>query len=166
MTPGHNSGFGHSRDSIAESDGANLAQTPLSKDEALSGDMVYVYCGPYVGQRGSIQWINSNGTFSVYLMDKVTGSDGEIVENVVIWMYPYDLRIELPPNTLMFSKQKGYNVAVGDTVEVARGPWCFCQGVVKAVDLSKTSLDIVCSVDGIHVSILFQPLTSLAHRFA
>ena len=112
---------------VAESDGTNLEQTPLSKDEALPGDMVYAYRGPYVGQRGTIQWINSDGTFSVYLMDKVTGGDGEIVENVVIWMDPYDLRIELPPNTLVFSKQKGYNVAVGDTVEVARGPWCFCQ---------------------------------------
>ncbi|KAI5988451.1 hypothetical protein EDC04DRAFT_2614535, partial [Pisolithus marmoratus] len=44
---------------------------------------------------------------------------------------------------------KGYNVAVGDTVEVARGPWYPSHGVVKAVDLTKASLDVMCVVDGV-----------------
>ena len=151
---------------VTESDGANLAQTLLSKEEALPGDMVYACRGPYVGQRGSIQWINPDNTFSVHLKDKVTSGDGEIVDNDVVRMQPHNLHIELPPHTLAFSKDKGYNVAVGDTVEVARGDWYPCQGVVKSVDLSKVSLDIVCSVDRIHVSFFFQSLTSLAHHFA
>ena len=152
--------------SVTESDGANLAQTPLSKEEALPGDMVYACRGPYVGQRGSIQWINPDNSFSVHLKDRVTSGDGAIVDNDVVQMQPHNLRIKLPPNTLTFSKAKGYNIAVGDTVEVTRGDWYPCQGVVRGVDLSKASLDIVCSVDGIHVSFLFQYLTSLAHRFA
>ena len=88
-------------------------------------------------------------------MDKAAGGDREMVDNVVVRMEPCDLCIKHPPNTLTFSKHKGYDVAVGDTVEVARGNWYPCQGVVKAVDLSKISLDIMCSVDGIHVSFLF-----------
>ncbi|KAI6003551.1 hypothetical protein EDC04DRAFT_2908176 [Pisolithus marmoratus] len=48
---------------------------------------------------------------------------------------------------------KGYNVAVGDTVEVARGPWYPSHGMVKAVDLTKASLDVVCVVDGVQMNV-------------
>ncbi|KAL4062080.1 hypothetical protein V8B97DRAFT_2026921 [Scleroderma yunnanense] len=40
------------------------------------------------------------------------------------------------PHTLFLSKDKGYNVVVGDIMEVARGKWYHCQGVVNMVDLT------------------------------
>jgi ribosomal protein L24 len=70
----------------------------------------------------------------------------------MVAMNASDLRIERAPSTLTLSKDKGYNIAVGDTVEVARGQWRHSQGVVKAVDLIKASLDFVRLEDGIQVS--------------
>ncbi|KAI5992059.1 hypothetical protein EDC04DRAFT_2613709 [Pisolithus marmoratus] len=40
-------------------------------------------------------------------------------------------------------KDRGYNVAVGNTMEVARGQWHHSKGIVKTVDLTKASLDII-----------------------
>ncbi|KAI5990722.1 hypothetical protein EDC04DRAFT_2614098 [Pisolithus marmoratus] len=85
----------------------------LSVDEALPGNIAEVHCGPYVGQRGTIEWIGPNGK---------------------IW-------------------DKGYNVAVGNIVEVARGPWYPSHGVVKAVDLTKASLDVMHVVDGVQMNV-------------
>ncbi|KAI5996396.1 hypothetical protein EDD15DRAFT_2365235 [Pisolithus albus] len=64
-----------------------------------------------------------------------------------------DLIIERAPNTLTFSKDKGYNIAVGDTVEVVRGQWHHSQGTVKAVDLTKASLDFVRPTDGVQITV-------------
>ncbi|KAI6112806.1 hypothetical protein F5141DRAFT_1063151 [Pisolithus sp. B1] len=72
-----------------------------------------------------------------------------------------DLRIDRAPDTLTLSKDKGYNIAVGDTVEVARGQWHHSQGIVKAVDLIKASLDIVRPEDGTQINV---PIT-FAHKF-
>ncbi|KAI6100498.1 hypothetical protein F5141DRAFT_1066102 [Pisolithus sp. B1] len=107
---------------------------PLLEDEALPGNVVQVHCGPYAGQTGIIEWISPN-------------SQSMVAMNVS------DLRIERAPSTLTLSKDKGYNIAVGDTVDVARGQWCHSQGVVKAVDLIKASLDFVHLADGIQINI-------------
>ncbi|KAL4065974.1 hypothetical protein J3A83DRAFT_4190271 [Scleroderma citrinum] len=49
---------------------------------------------------------------------------------------------------------KGYDLAVGDIVEVAKGNWYCHQGVVKVVNFPKALLDIMCSVDRNQVAIL------------
>ena len=69
-----------------------------------------------------------------------------------------DLRIEPAPHTLSLSKDKGYNVMVGNIVEVARGKWYRCQGVVNAVDFTKACIEMVCSADGNRVSYTFSSL--------
>ncbi|KAI6097313.1 hypothetical protein EDD16DRAFT_1527652 [Pisolithus croceorrhizus] len=71
----------------------------------------------------------------------------------MVAMNASDLHIERAPGTLTLSKDKGYNIAVGDTVEVARGQWRHSQGIVKAVDLIKASLDFVHLEDGIQINI-------------
>ncbi|KIM64231.1 hypothetical protein SCLCIDRAFT_23585 [Scleroderma citrinum Foug A] len=123
---------------------ADLAH-PLTKGEALLGDLVIVCHGPYVGQRGSIEWINPDG-FWVYFNDGV-GSD-EADEDSMTLVEPCHVHIEPVPNTLTLTRDKGYNVTVGDIVGVARGNYYHCEGVVKAVDLTNALLDIVCPVEG------------------
>ena len=66
-----------------------------------------------------------------------------------------DASIKLALNTLALTKDKGYNVAVGNTIEVARGDWHHFQGVVKRVDFTEALLDIVSSADGNQVSCHF-----------
>ncbi|KAI6094494.1 hypothetical protein EDD16DRAFT_1529108 [Pisolithus croceorrhizus] len=70
-----------------------------------------------------------------------------------------------PPNTLTFTKDKGYNVAVGDTVEVVRGQWCDSQGIVKAVDLTKASLDIMCPTDRVQINVPITFSRKIMERF-
>jgi len=124
---------------------------PLTKDEALPGDLVVVRHGPYVGQRGSIEWINPDG-FWVHFNDSV-GSD-MANEDSTFLVEPRDIRIDPAPHTLTLTEDKGYNVTVGDIVEVARGSYYHFQGVVKAVDLTNALLDIVCPVQGKQASFL------------
>ncbi|KAI5994381.1 hypothetical protein EDD15DRAFT_2366460 [Pisolithus albus] len=132
----------------------------LSKDEALPGDLFEAHRGPYAGRRGIIEWISPDG--KVWVSDRGKGqskgsalADGQTPapgRNMVA-MDMSDLVIEPALNTLTFSKDKGYNVAVGDTVEVARGQWCHSEGLVKAVDLTKTSLDVMRTADGTQINV-------------
>ena len=125
---------------------------PLLKDEALPGDLAIVRRGPYVGRRGSIEWINPDG-FWIHFHDGV-GSD-MANEDSTILVEPHNIHIEPAPHTLTLTEDKGYNVTVGDIMEVTRGSYYRFQGVVKAVDLTNALLDIVCPVEGNQVSFLF-----------
>ncbi|KIM64225.1 hypothetical protein SCLCIDRAFT_23581 [Scleroderma citrinum Foug A] len=102
---------------------------PLAKGEALPGDL----------------WINPNG-FCVHFNDGAGGD--EIDEDSMTLVKPCHVHIKPSPHTLTLTKDKGYNVTVGDIVEVARGNYYHCEGVVKAVDLTNALLDIVCPVEG------------------
>ena len=97
----------------------------------------------------------------MYLDDSVGADDG----NSVVLMDLYDLCIEPAPHMLSLSKDKGYNVMVGDIVEVARGTWHRCQGVVNTVDFTKALIEMVCLADGKRVSYSFSSLI-LIHLLA
>ncbi|KAI6040466.1 hypothetical protein EDC04DRAFT_2602550 [Pisolithus marmoratus] len=60
---------------------------------------------------------------------------------------------------------RGYNVAVGDTMEVARDSGITPEGIVKTVDLTKASLDIVCPVDGIQINVPIMFVCKIKERF-
>ena len=113
-------------------------------DKVLPGDIVEVCSGPHVGKKGTIEWFNSDGKVWVSLTNHVGEGGVELMDTGDLYTQP-------ALHTITFSKEKGYNVAVGDTVEVARGKWYRCQGIVKAVDLVTAHL-VMCSVDGIQVS--------------
>ena len=125
---------------------------PLPRDEALLGDLVIVHHGPYVGWRGSIEWINPDG-FWVHFNNSA-GND-LANEDSMILVEPCNVHVEPTPHTLTLTEYKGYNITVGDTMEVARGNYYCFQGVVKAVDLTNALLDIVRPVEGNQVSFLF-----------
>ncbi|KAI6094420.1 hypothetical protein F5141DRAFT_1069619 [Pisolithus sp. B1] len=130
---------------------------PLSEEEALPGDIVRVHRGPYASQTGIIKWISPDG--KVWMFNRRKGKGKEDSERdptpsqSMVAMNASDLRIERAPGTLTLSKDKGYNIAVGDTVEVARGQWRHSQGIVKVVDLIKASLDFVRLEDGIQINV-------------
>ena len=115
-----------------------------------------IHRGPFIHRSGTIEWINTDGKLWV-LFSHNTGStaSGVYDEDMVVSLEACDASIELAPNTLALTKDKGYDVAVGDTVEVARGDWYRFQGVVKRVDFTEALLDIVSSTDGNQVSCRF-----------
>ncbi|KAI6127301.1 hypothetical protein F5141DRAFT_1060864 [Pisolithus sp. B1] len=145
---------------------------PLPGDKALPGDLVCAHCGPYTGRTGIIEWIGSDSKVWVFMHRKGKGKEDVLADEenpapsqTVVAMNVSDLRIERPPNTLTFTKDKGYNVAVGDTVEVVRGQWRDSQGIVKAVDLTKASLDIVRPTDGVQINVPITFSHKIMERF-
>ncbi|KAI6111070.1 hypothetical protein F5141DRAFT_1063453 [Pisolithus sp. B1] len=145
---------------------------PLPGDEALPGDLVRTHCGPYTGRTGIIEWISSDGKVWVFMHGKGKGKEDVLADEenpapsqTVVAMNVSDLHIEQPPNTLTFTKDKGYNVAVGDTVEVVRGQWHDSQGIVKAVDLTKASLDIVRPTDRVQINVPITFSCKIMERF-
>ena len=136
--------------------GVGRLQSPLSPDEALPGDIAVIHRGPFIHRSGIIEWINTDGKLWV-LLSRNTGSTGSdaYAEDMVVSLEACDASIELAPNTLALTKDKGYDVAVGNTIEVARGDWHRFQGVVKRVDFTEALLDIVSSADGNQVSCRF-----------
>ncbi|KAI5994442.1 hypothetical protein EDD15DRAFT_2196055 [Pisolithus albus] len=173
--------------SVVPEDNELQSVRPLPGDEALPGDVVRAYRGPYIGESGIIEWISSDGKVWIFKHGKGKGkedaredkgkedapadkgkeaapadkgkeaapADGEnpAPSLTVVAIDIADLIIERAPNTLTFSKDKGYNVAVGDTVEVVRGQCRHSQGTVKAVDLTKASLDFVRPTDGVQITV-------------
>ncbi|KAI6108314.1 hypothetical protein F5141DRAFT_1064498 [Pisolithus sp. B1] len=130
---------------------------PLLGDEALPG---------------IIKWIGSDGKVWVFMHGKGKGKEDVLADEenpapsqTVVAMNVSDLHIERPPNTLTFTKDKGYNVAMGDTVEVVRGQWRDSQGIVKAVDLTKASLDIVRPTDGVQINVPITFSRKIMERF-
>ncbi|KAI6095991.1 hypothetical protein F5141DRAFT_1221183 [Pisolithus sp. B1] len=139
----------------------------LSGEEALPGDLIRAHCGPYVSQMGIIKWISPDGKVWVFKHGKGKGKEDVLADEenpapsqTVVTMDSSNLCIKRAPNTLTLSKDKGYNVAVGDTVEVVRGQWHHSQCTVKAVDLTKASLDIVHPMDRVQINV---PIT-FAHK--
>ncbi|KAI6168539.1 hypothetical protein EDD17DRAFT_1750078 [Pisolithus thermaeus] len=130
---------------------------PLLEDEALPGNVVQVHHGPYAGQTGIIKWISPDSKVWMFNCGRGKGKEDSEQDSTpsqsMVAMNTSDLCIKRVPSTLTLSKDKGYNIAVGDMVEVARGQWCHSQGIVKAVDLIKASLDFMCLEDGIQINV-------------
>ena len=88
----------------------------------------------------------------------------EADEDSMTLVEPCHVHIKPAPNTLTLTRDKGYNVTVGNIVEVARGNYYRCEGVVKAVDLTNALLDTMCPVEGNQVSILFSMYSQFTDR--
>ncbi|KAI5980487.1 hypothetical protein EDC04DRAFT_3100613, partial [Pisolithus marmoratus] len=158
--------------SLGPADNALQSAFPLSGDEALPGDVVRAHRGPFAGQGGIIEWISPNGKVWVSKSgkgknkeDALTGECDPASSQIMVAMDISDLHVERALNTLTFSKDRGYNVAVGDTVEVARGQWRHSEGIVKTVDLTKASLDIVCPADRIQINVPITFVCKIKERF-
>ncbi|KIK20124.1 hypothetical protein PISMIDRAFT_106355, partial [Pisolithus microcarpus 441] len=126
----------------------------------LPGDVFEVHHGPYAGQMGIIEWISPDSKVWVSDHGKGKSKGSALVDGqtptpgqTMVAMDMSDLLIKPALNTLTFSKDKGYNVAMGDTVEVARGQWYHSEGLVKAVDLTKTSLDVMHTADRTQINV-------------
>ncbi|KAI6111418.1 hypothetical protein F5141DRAFT_1063696 [Pisolithus sp. B1] len=72
-----------------------------------------------------------------------TNEDSDLVQVSV----SMDDAIILPPPTLQLSKERGYDVSIGDHVQVAWGPAVSAEGLVHAVDFVSGHLTVL-SEDG------------------
>ena len=107
-----------------------------------------------------------DGTAWIYVKEKqdpssasagIGSSQGQCTDQqddlIMVPMQLHKIRVHPAARTLSFSKERGYDVCVGDCVEIARGKWFGSKGLVHVVDFDKASLDLVCDTDGQTVSI-------------
>ena len=75
----------------------------------------------------------------------------------------HDIRVQRPSDMLTFSKDKGYDVCPGDSIEMARGNWFQAKGVVQMVHFEKDLLDFMFDVDAQKVSLIWGMFYECAH---
>ncbi|KAI6017236.1 hypothetical protein BKA83DRAFT_11099 [Pisolithus microcarpus] len=146
-----------------------LFHDPLANESRIQpGDLVRVVSGPHKGLSGTLHYHSSHeilitpSTLPQESTDdpgnkgklkaqesEVASGDGGIDENsdLIQVSVSIDDAIIIPLSTLQLSKERGYDVSIGDCVRVAHGPAVGAEGPVRAVDFASGRLTVL-SEDG------------------
>ncbi|KAI6021155.1 hypothetical protein EDC04DRAFT_2607279 [Pisolithus marmoratus] len=76
-----------------------------------------------------------------------------LVGYIMVPVNVHDVQVHWAAQMLAFSKEKGFNICVGDNVEVARGKWFQSRGMVQTVHFDNAYLDFVCDTYGQKISV-------------
>ena len=119
----------------------------LPQDPIQIGDYVKVHHGPHWGLCGRISWVQ-HPVLWVYPLadddadDNATEYEGLGPTSVAIHV---DHACTDTPAMLKFSSHNGYNVTLGDLVQVVHGRHYNTMGIVLSVDFCKVSMEIQCN---------------------
>ncbi|KAI6028183.1 hypothetical protein EDC04DRAFT_2605750 [Pisolithus marmoratus] len=113
---------------------------PEPADAVLPSDTVNVSQGAYKGTEAPIKWMSVNGTQAWIYMKETKYSS---MQTGIHSTQGKD------PN----QQEKGFDICVGDNVEVARGKWFWSRGTVQMVHFNNAYLDFVCDTYGQKISI-------------
>ncbi|KAI6032344.1 hypothetical protein BKA83DRAFT_4477935 [Pisolithus microcarpus] len=145
---------------------------PLANENRLQpGDLVRVISSPHKDLCGTLHYYSGRELLvtpsmiqpksTADLGDKgkskaeepdVTRGDSDVHEDsdLIQISVCMDDAVVIPPNTLQFSKERGYDVTVGDRVRVARGPAVGVEGPVRTVDtIAGTIAELVVFLRGL-----------------
>ena len=119
------------------------------QDPIQIGDHTCIFDGPRRGLVGKIIWIDLLILWVEPLLEPVNLPQEDDIPDAEgsgpCWMHIHRDEAETqPPSTLMFSSQYGYDVTVGDSVQVMRGKYCSEMGIVLNVNFRKASMEIRC----------------------
>ena len=142
------------------------------------GDTAIVHWGPYKGAQALIEWMDLECTqvwiyikgreetkvpaVNLLLNSREKHIDQKI-DYTMVAVNIHDIWVQRPSDTLTFSKDKGYDVCPGDSIEVARGNWFRAKGVVQTVHFEKGLLDFVFDADAQKVSLIWGMFYECAH---
>ncbi|KAI6037169.1 hypothetical protein BKA83DRAFT_4120731 [Pisolithus microcarpus] len=141
---------------------------PEPTDGSQPGDTAVVCKGPYKGAEAPIEWMNTDGNQMWIYVKKGTDSfsaesdTGSTptqhidlhVDCIMVPVNFQDIRVYRAACTISFSTEKGFDVCIGDDIEVARGKWFRSRGMVQAVHVGEAYLDFVCDTYGQKISVL------------
>ncbi|KAI6097056.1 hypothetical protein F5141DRAFT_1067339 [Pisolithus sp. B1] len=171
--------FGKSRTLLRFERGTSWAREGHSPMVFSLGDMLEIIAGPFCGETGYLVALHectiilvvmqpnktlehiqvSRFVMQSHVQDHILSLGPEVDEPHLVLPLSEDkallgdiVQVHHGPHTSLMGKIKWISPE-GDTVEVARGQWHHSQGVVKAVDLIKASLDLMCSVDRIQINV-------------
>ncbi|KAI6025359.1 hypothetical protein PISMIDRAFT_641693 [Pisolithus microcarpus 441] len=139
---------------------------PEPMDGVLPGDTIVVCEGAYKGTEVPIEWMNRGGDQAwIYVKEVPDSFSTQGNTSTAPTQHPdqqagykmvpvniHDGRVRRAACTISFTKEKGFDVCVGDDVEVARGKWFRSSGTVRAVHFDQACLDFVCDMYGQNVS--------------
>ncbi|KAG1875896.1 hypothetical protein C8R48DRAFT_768751 [Suillus tomentosus] len=124
--------------------------SPPESESLQVGDHIEVLAGEHWKKCGIVEWIPMGETM-LWFRDASPVLAGDDVESGVGLF-----RIQVPvtivqrtklPNTLRYTKDKGYDVRPGDVVCIARGPDYQSKGVVQSVDFPNARLTLLSDSD-------------------
>jgi len=124
------------------------------QDPIQIGDYIKVHRGPHRGLYGRISWIQRPVLWVYPLTQDDNTDDSTEYEGLgptSVAIHVDHARIE-PPATLKFSSHNGYDVTMGDLVQVVRGKYYGTTGIVLRVDFRKASMEIQCNGFRVHIS--------------
>ncbi|KAG2052326.1 hypothetical protein BDR06DRAFT_973112 [Suillus hirtellus] len=124
--------------------------SPPESESLQVRDHIEVLAGEHWKKCGIVEWIPTGGTM-LWFRDASPVLAGDDVESGVGLF-----RIQVPvtiiqqtklPNTLRYTKDKGYDVRPGDVVCIAHGPDYQSKGVVQSVDFPNACLTLLSDSD-------------------
>ncbi|KAH0825726.1 hypothetical protein J3R83DRAFT_9929 [Lanmaoa asiatica] len=119
---------------------------PVQRD-IQPGDVARVLEGPHRGLRGCIDWIAGDIVWIVVSDDpndtQMEDQDFEGLGPRLAEVHISKIVFRPVHGLLVFTKEKGYDVGVGDEVRVARGPHWGHQGLVTGLRWAEAHLDVV-----------------------
>ena len=101
-----------------------------------------VECGTYVGWCRYVDSLKGDGWIWVMAIPPKE----EHYSSVII--HEDEVKIRPPENTLAFSKEQGFNVTVGDTLQIARGPHYGVIGIVRSLDFPNAEVEVISEENG------------------
>ena len=119
------------------------------QDPVQIGDTAKVIRGPHRGLFGRIAWINHPILWIYPSLSDVADDlecEGLLPDAALVHVDHAEIKA---PVMLKFSRQNGYDVTVGDLVQVVRGKYWNTTGVVLSVDFRNAIMDIRCSDNSI-----------------
>ncbi|KAI5992648.1 hypothetical protein EDC04DRAFT_2613574 [Pisolithus marmoratus] len=148
---------------------------PKPVDVVLPGDTVNVSQGAYKGAEAPIKWMSVNSTQAwIYVKEtkyssmqtgihSTQGQDPDQQVQYSSTQTDVDNTLGMHPDRLVgYIMEKGFDICVGDDVEVTRGKWFWSRGTVQVVHFNNAYLDFVCDTYGQKISI---PIT-FCHKVA
>jgi hypothetical protein len=116
-------------------------------DDAMLGDFATVVNGQDHGWAGVVDWISPDNDGWVCLVARNWFND-EHGHQPSIFVHLNEVAISKPQHTLMYSKDKGYDVTIGDTLQIVRGEYHGMIGIVRRVDFTEATVELISDVDG------------------
>lgn len=124
---------------------------PPTESQSLEiGDYIEVLVGVHLGKQGVVTWCDIKQN-QLWFQDESPQSS---TSYHMKYSGPPSIQVPVAfvqrtrlPQTIKFTKEKGYDIKPGDVVKVARGPEYQTKGIVQSVDFLKARLALLSESD-------------------
>jgi hypothetical protein len=126
----------------------DISYVPEDFDDVMPGDIASVVTGQYHGSIGLIDWISATDGW-MGIVARIKGRDeDDTADETALIVHSAEVVISKPSQTLTYSREKGYDVTIGDTLHIVRGEHHGLTGVVRTIDLAKAKVELVSDSNG------------------